>query len=534
MGAVARLLAERSSLRLSCLDRLLVQGYLPRLQSEGLLVRWMLDRGDYPSPRVFGRASERLVYAIDKFVRTAKLPSVHVFKHGDVKEDVARPFQDAAAQAGVEGVVFVGVAKEKMLGGFRGFKCGGSAKYPRFKFSRCQVYVNHYYFYLWDAQWGPAFIKIADFAPWPMWACLNGHEWLKRRLADAGIEFEALDNGLRSCADPTAAQAWADRMSGSCILEFLHRWADRLPSPLQDVDRSLGHGYAWSFRQTEFSDTTVFERPRDGRAWFDAAIRDNLDVGHPDKVQLIFDRRISTRTPGRFSTKVVNVGVDPTIHIYYRSSKVKAYFKDLHGVRVETTINNNADFGVKKTVNAANFEELRGIGRGTNARFLEAVGADVAPPPETATLEQVVMPSIHDGQRAPGFRFGEPRSQALLAAVVSFDHVVGGLTNPGLVDTMRSLYKPSYTNRQATYDLRRLRRKEFITRVDGHNVYCVTPRGRALATTITRLHQRVALPGVSGFDAASPPGGLNRPIVQAWRRYERELDRLIDAARLAA
>ncbi|MCA1822400.1 MAG: hypothetical protein LC644_11830, partial [Pseudonocardia sp.] len=95
----------------------------------------------------------------------------------------------------------------------------------------------------------------------------------------------------------------------------------------------------------------MFERPRDARAWFGAAIRDHLDVGHPEKVALVFDRRICTRTPSSLSTKVITPGVDPHIQIHYKSSKTKAYFKDLHGIRVETTINNNADFGVKKTVN---------------------------------------------------------------------------------------------------------------------------------------------------------------------------------------
>lgn len=145
MGPVSRLLAERVSLRVSCLDRLLIQGYVPKLQSEGLLVRWMLDRGDYPSPRVFGRAHERMVDAIGRFVDTAGVPMVQ-FRHGERKEDVARPYQIAAEREGREGVVLVGVAKEKMVGGWRGQRNGGSDQYPHFAFFRAQMYVNHYYF----------------------------------------------------------------------------------------------------------------------------------------------------------------------------------------------------------------------------------------------------------------------------------------------------------------------------------------------------------------------------------------------------
>jgi hypothetical protein len=534
MGQVSRLLAERVSLRVSCLDRLLVGGYVPKLQSEGLLVRWMLDRKEAPSPRVLGRAHDRMVDGIDRFVAESGVPLVS-FRHGVRKEDVARPYQLAAAGEHREGVVLVGVAPEKLVGGWRGRRDGGNDEHPHFAFTRAQMYVNHYYFYVWDSQWGPAFVKMCPIAPFPVWACLNGHEWLKCRLADTGVGFKALDNGLLSCEDEPAAQGWADRLSGNCVREFMGRWLARLPGPFQARDCDLGYCWEYSFRQAEFSDTAIFERPRDGRAWFDAAIREHLDVGHPEKVALVFDRRVTSRTPGAFSTKVVTPGVDPHIQIHYRSSKTKAYFKDLHGVRVETTINNPADFGVRKTVNAENFDQLRQIGCATNSRFLEAVGENSPPPPDTTALEEVVMPSLHDGLNAPGFRFGEPRARALLASIVAFTHVVGGLTNAGLCRTMRSLHDPAYSTRQATYDLRRLRRKGFIKRVPGRNHYLLTPHGRAMATTMTKLYARVVVPALSGLEAdLAPPGSHRRPIVTAWRAYENQLDKLIAASGIAA
>ena len=133
-GGLATLLAEPVSLRLSCLDRLLVQGYAPRLQSEGLLVRWMLDRGEAPSPRVFGRAQERMVDGVHRFVAAWGLPPIVAFRHGQKKEDIARPFQLAAAGTGREGVVLVGVAQEKLVGGWRGRRDGGNDAHPHFAF----------------------------------------------------------------------------------------------------------------------------------------------------------------------------------------------------------------------------------------------------------------------------------------------------------------------------------------------------------------------------------------------------------------
>ncbi len=37
------------------------------------------------------------------------------------------------------------------------------------------VYVNHYYFYIDDADFGPLFLKVCSYAPWATKLCLNGH-----------------------------------------------------------------------------------------------------------------------------------------------------------------------------------------------------------------------------------------------------------------------------------------------------------------------------------------------------------------------
>ena len=80
-----------------------------------------------------------------------------------------------------------------------------------------------------------------------------------------------------------------------------------------------------------------------------------------------------------------------------------------------------------------------------------------------------MLPTLHDGQRAPGLRFGEPRTMALLGSIAAFAHVIGGLTNKSLRAQMVVLFQPDYSSPQASYDLRRLRLKGFIERIDGTN-----------------------------------------------------------------
>ena len=139
-----------------------------------------------------------------------------------------------------------------------------------------------FYFYVWDVDFGPAFIKICAYFPYPIKVSLNGHEWAKRQAAQAGIEFSELSNGFASCTDPAALQAICDRLGPGAITVFFERWMSRLPLPLTDADRAAGYWWELSMRQVEVSRTLVFDAPRHARLFFEALVADNLDIGRPD------------------------------------------------------------------------------------------------------------------------------------------------------------------------------------------------------------------------------------------------------------
>jgi hypothetical protein len=183
--------------------------------------------------------------------------------------------------------------------------------------------VNHFYCYGIDDDFGPFFLKFGSYFPYNAKLCLNGHEYVKRQLAKEGIAFEALDNGIRSCADPQRLQELCDGLSAAKIDKFLRKWLARLPHPFTAADRRAGYRYDVSILQAEFSLTQVLDRPHSGRVFFEQVIRENLDLGRPDQVQLIFQRRVSKRTPGRFRTRVLTHGVVPTLHIDYKHSRIK-------------------------------------------------------------------------------------------------------------------------------------------------------------------------------------------------------------------
>ena len=328
MAGYSTLLRDRVTLAVRSVDRIFLQGYVPHLQTAGWCARFLREqRGfGYPSSRAFGEVGKAYETAIRNFARKNAIPVIR-FAKGDNREEIARPYLEAAAAGGKGKVVMIGVGQEK-ASAWRSW--AGKRRDSRGRvlqeWGRQMTFVNHFYFYLWDAEWGPAFWKVNCYAPFPVWIWLNGHEWAKRQLDKARVGYAALDNGFRSCADPPLLQRLCDRLGPGAVTAFFWRWFARLPQVLTTGDLRAGYVYELAFRQFEVADTLVFDRPAAGRAFFEGLIRDHLDVGRPDCVSLTFGRRVTSKTPGAFRTKVVTQGVDPQISCYYKASRIKQYF----------------------------------------------------------------------------------------------------------------------------------------------------------------------------------------------------------------
>jgi hypothetical protein len=308
-------------------------------------------------------------------------------------------------------------------------------------------------------------------------------------LHKRGIAFEALDNGFLSCADPQQLQTSCNELGSTQIQAFFEKWQQRLPWRLTAQDQAAGFTYRLSVWQAEFSRTQVFANSTQGRQWFEAVIRDNLDVGHPDRIQLLFERRITKATPGQFRTQVVQDGVNPSLHAYYKQTHLKQYFKEQRALRTETTINNPKDFGINKDI--SHLPRLQQLGRELNRRLLDAQHVSLASVLSTQTLEHLVQPTVTaDGQQAPTLRLGQPRVMALFHALTSFSHLAQGLTNRSLrqqVADLLGLEPAAYTSAQMAYDLRRLRLKGLLQRTAHSYRYQLTTYGRQLALLFAKL-----------------------------------------------
>jgi hypothetical protein len=502
MPNVAELIRDHVTLTVDCVDRIYLNGYVPRLQSSGGVIGFLRHRGQsILSPALCGQITAAFKTGLRAWAEQQGIPWIE-FKKGERKDDVVAPYR--ARFGASEGVVLVGVAQERAKA-WRGIKRERSG-FISFDYQRTSVCVNHYYVYFLDPEWGPGFLKICGYAPYALKLCLNGHEWAKRQLLRQGVAFEALDNGFLTCADPAALQAICARLGPADILACLGRWLGRLPVPLSPEDRRAGFGYQLSIPQPEVSRTQVFDRPQRGREFFEAVIREHLDLGRPNRVQLLFDRKITKATPGKFATRVITAGVIPSLHVRYKRCHIKQYFKEGRALRTETTINDASDFGLKRGLQ--HFETLRRLGQRTNLRLLELeqVAHDCGLS-ERDPAEVVLPGKTADGQPAPGLKVGQPRVTALLQALCLFALLPEGITSRRLrplVAQLLGVPDEQYTARQMGYDLRRLVRKGLLRR-DGQRLrYELTPYGRRLALFLTKVHSRVLRPGLQMLDPLLP------------------------------
>jgi hypothetical protein len=338
--SVADVLNDHVVFQVECIDRMYLNVYVPQLQYPAGLVGFVHRRLGLPiaSTAPLAPISEGFSKAMRRFARDQGVPWVDFVK-GQRKDDIMHQY--LAAFTAREGVLFIGRAQEKTVL-FRTEKRrdANGDSYPWIV--KTTGVVNHFYIYAVDADFGPFFLKFCSYFPYNARLCVNGHEWAKRQAANEGIAFTALDNGFAAVEDPAALQEICDRLGPEQIQALLDKWLAILPGVFTDADRQAGYRYEISILQAEFSLTQVLDQPVSGRVFFEHVIRDNLDAGRPDRVSLVFDRRIIAKgrhhTPGRFRTRVITEGVTPSVYIDYKHTSIKQYHKHGRALRTETTI----------------------------------------------------------------------------------------------------------------------------------------------------------------------------------------------------
>lgn len=377
-------------------------------------------------------------------------------------------------------------------------------------------FVWQYYFYLQDRDFGRMFIRICPYFPFNSRICINGHEWLACRLRDEGIRFQQCGNAFRNCADPERLQTLADQLAPQHIQACAHRWLAQLVPFFTDRERrQQGFGYRLFVSQVEYCTNLVFDR----RAALDRLSERLLDlnrtIGAPDKIAVIFGRRVTKRTDAGLKTQISDHGLgQPVIRSDYKSSSIKQYVRDHLILRNEATSYHTPDLGVGKNVD--NLPQLREKMAASTERYLDVQQDVLETFVDRGQLAQLRQPTVTPGgHRTPGLKPDDPRLLAVLQALTCFAYLAGTgcFRTKDLHQTAAEALgqtPDTYTLAQLRYDLAKLRAKGLVERVAGTQTYRLPATGYRLAVLYLKLFHKLYAP-LTAATLAPVPGDARLP-----------------------
>jgi len=367
----------------------------------------------------------------------------------------------------------------------------------------------HLYYYYLDREFGLMHVRLATWLPFGIQVCLNGREYLARRMTRAGIGFAQRDNCFVRIDDVTRAQQMMKDLEERKWERLLNALAARV-NPLVGPGRGLDlRPYYWSVSESEYATDVMFRDPaalqRVYPALVDHAIR---RFGSPDVL-----RFLGRRTNGRFSGEVATSYLVRTegvrVKHWLQENSLKMYDKQGSVLRVETTINNARRFMVRRMTVWKGVRRLRSvrmrhavvdlgrrleISRAANERYFEALAVVEEPSPAGALLDTVSRPVTQDQRPYRALRPVSPSEAAVFAAVLAGQFLLKGFTNRDLRQRLGIRPPPDPQERRRvsariTRRLRLLRAHRLIRKVSGTRYYRVTRNGQRLMTAALKLRE---------------------------------------------
>jgi GNAT superfamily N-acetyltransferase len=513
----------------ACFDRILLNGVIQVLQNPACVVGFLKEKrqASRVTPAYFRAISTDYHHFVQAFASQRHV-EILVPPKGVRREEWVEPYYQKLQ--GQDGIAVILKARENAR---------VAVSFPRQgdHVELLNRFVLQYYFYLQDRDFGRMFVRVCPYFPFSARICLNGHEWLACRLRQEGIAFEQCANAFRSCANPPRLQELADQFASAHIEACAHRWLAQLVPFFTDRERRRqGFGYRLFVTQVEYCTNLIFESRAALDRLHERLLDLNRSIGHPDKIAIIFGRRITTHTDAGLKTQILDHDLgQPVIRSEYKSSSIKQYARDNLILRTETTSYHTPDLGVNKGVE--HLPELRKTMATANDRYLEVQQDVLETFVDRGQLERLRQPTVSpSGRRTPGLKLDDVRLLAVLQALVCFALLAGrGRFRTTDLHAMAAKAQgkttASYTLGQLRYDLAKLRGKGLVERVAGTRSYRLPSEGYRLAVLYLKLFHRIYAPLTAGILEPVPwddrlPAERRAALDQVYGAVENALDRL--------
>jgi hypothetical protein len=367
-------------------------------------------------------------------------------------------------------------------------------------------WVMQYNFYIQDADWGQMFVRVCPYFPFSTRICLNQHYWLALKMKHAGIRFTQTGNCFRRCSDPEALQRMADSLTAEDLMHCGHKWLNRLiPFFSPEERREHGCWHQLFFSQVEFCENLIFRRRAALDELGERLLDANRNLGRPDKLTVIFGRRVTQQYRGKLQTEIEDLHLgNPVMRSYYKNGLAKHYVRDHDVLRIEASTNNvYQDYHVNKAVE--NLVPLREKMQGITTRYQEVQQDILETFLDRGELRSLGEPTVlANGKRIPGLKLDHPRQLAVMSSLVRFAHVAAGdtFTTAELqTATAEALGIPvdQCPLGGIRYELWKLRAKGLIEKLPHSRRYQLLPNGYRLCVLFLKLFDKIYAPLTAGI-----------------------------------
>ena len=408
----------------------------------------------------------------------------------------------------------------------------GDKAVNRWHLQIAERWVVQYNFYVNDHDWGRMFVRICPYFPFSARICLNQHHWLANRMRENGIRFKQCSNAFLKCAEPDRLQELADSLTPRHLLSCGQKWLAHLTPFFSAKERQqAGCQHRLFFSQVEFCDNLIFRRRAALDMLGERLLDANRTIGRPNKITVIFGRKITKRYRGKLQTEIEDMNLpNPVIRSHYGHGFIKQYVRDHLILRTEPASNNVNDYGVNKAVE--NLPALRKAMSAINDNYLNVQQDILETFVDRGQLRKLAEPTITAaGKRIPGLKLDHPRQLALMHALVRFAHIAAGNTfttaeiHPAVVEAL-GCASEHYTLASLRYDLSKIRAKGLITKLPNSRRYQLLPQGYSICLVFLKLFERVYAPLTAGL--LSPIKADVRLQTQRRSQLDRLYQRVVD------
>jgi hypothetical protein len=537
---LSEVLGAAVQFRYSCLDRIVLHGYLMGLQRPEQLVYFFHDvvRIACIEPRVLaGRTAEYRTW-LERFTREQGIPVLAAPK-GARKEDLVRPYYGRLGPAEGIACVLTSLETSRTFISYTPQRPprSGDPNHRRIEAGRKRFL--HVYWYVWDPIMGPMSLRVASYLPFTITCYLNGHHFVGEALRRRGVAVYQQDNAILGVADPVALQAAADALTPAVLQARCDYWAARVAPRFSAAERAaVDLRYRYSVAQVELATDVIFRRPSPLPELFRRAVELGVLAGGADRTTHLFGRQITRRYRGKLETVLErrNEG-HPVLRAYYRTSLVKQYEKAETLLRTETCINDPYHLDVGRRLE--NLPTLVERMAETNRRFLDAQAELLASTVDQGELARLAQPVYVGRRRVPGLRLQDDRLIRLLDVLLHPGTFVADWTTRDVLARLVARHRltdADYRPSQLRYDLGKLRAHGLVERLGRSRRYRLTARGLKLGVLLVKLRTRLLGPLTTLAIASTPPPPTTTPsaVEAAFRQVDVALDRLCDTLGLRA